>query len=262
MSIRNDAVKPGKEQAVRGTGAGKVKLTVVADKAATRPKGTGTRHVHDAIQQRILSLELPPGSDLDEASLVRSFGVSRTPVREALIRLASAGLVVLLPNRGARVAPLELSHIRSFFEALELCQRAVTRWAAARRTDADLVAIDRHRQLFEKMAAKRDQDGMNPANRDFHLAIASACGNTHLQEAYGRLLNEGFRLSRLSLAYGDGGKGPTDLDQIVDDHRLICRHIADGNLDKADGMATTHTNTFRARINVYLQSNLSKDMKL
>jgi DNA-binding GntR family transcriptional regulator len=239
-----------------------VKLTVVRDKAGPLPKGTGTRHVYDAIQQRILSLDLPPGSDLDEASLVRNFGVSRTPVREALIRLASEGLVVLLPNRGARVAPLELSRIRSFFEALDLTQRAVTRWAAARRSDADLVKIDQHRQAFEKMAGKHDEDGMNLANRDFHVAIAAACGNTHLQEGYARLLNEGFRLSRLSLAYGDTGKGRSDLDQIVDEHRLISGHIADRSQDEADAVASAHTNTFRARINVYLESSLSKDVKL
>src|SRR5205085_12410577 len=69
-----------------------------------RPKGTGTQRVYAQVREDIISLRLPPGADLDEASLEQRFGVSRTPVREALIRLASEGLIVLLPNRGARIS--------------------------------------------------------------------------------------------------------------------------------------------------------------
>src|SRR5216684_1398013 len=64
---------------------------------AGRPKGTGTQHVYSQVREDIIGLRLPPGSDLDEAGLEQRFGVSRTPVREALIRLASDGLIVLLP---------------------------------------------------------------------------------------------------------------------------------------------------------------------
>ena len=75
-----------------------------------------------------------PASDVNEASArSEQFGVSRTPVREALIRLASEGLITLLPNQGARVSSIELSDIAQMFEMLELTQRAVNRWCAARR---------------------------------------------------------------------------------------------------------------------------------
>ena len=71
----------------------------------TRPraKGTSTAWIYERLRRDILSLSIDPGEDLDEAGLVERFGMSRTPVREALIRLASDGLVELLPNRGAKV---------------------------------------------------------------------------------------------------------------------------------------------------------------
>src|SRR3546814_16225391 len=86
-------------------------------------KGTSVRHAYDAIRSRIVSLDLTPGADLDEVRLVRDLGLSRTPVREALVRLAAEGLVVMLPNRTARVAPLGLQDVKEHLEAFELVQR-------------------------------------------------------------------------------------------------------------------------------------------
>ncbi len=73
-----------------------------------QPRGQGVQYVYEHLRDQIWRLELRPGSKLDEASVVRSLGVSRTPVREAIVRLASEHLVNLLPNRGAQVAPLDL----------------------------------------------------------------------------------------------------------------------------------------------------------
>ena len=103
-----------------------------------RPRGTGTDTVYQSIRAQILNLTLKPGSDLDENQLVRQFKMSRTPVREALIRLSSEGLIKLMPNIGARVASLTANEVPQLLEALELAQRATTRWAAVRRRPDDL----------------------------------------------------------------------------------------------------------------------------
>jgi DNA-binding GntR family transcriptional regulator len=127
-----------------------------------------------ALRNEILHLALKPGAKLDEMGLVRKFGISRTPVREALIRLASEGLVFLLPNRGAQVAPLDLVDIAHYFEALELLQCAVNHWAARRRTDEDLEDIRRQRDAFRRAAGRYSQGDMMETNRDLHAAIARA----------------------------------------------------------------------------------------
>ena len=106
--------------------------------ARRSPKEIGTQRVYAEVHEDIIGLRLQPGADLDEAGLEERFSVSRTPVREALIRLASEGLIFLLPNRGARVSHIDISDVPQLFEALDLCQRATIRWATARRTPRTL----------------------------------------------------------------------------------------------------------------------------
>ena len=128
----------------------------VQKKLRGRPKGHGSQFVYERLRERIVRMEIEPGSYLDELRLVDEFGVSRTPIREAIIRLASENLVVMLPNRGAQVAPLDMEELREFFEAFDLFQRAVNHWSAKRRTE-DQVAIMR-RQAAAFRAAHADGD--------------------------------------------------------------------------------------------------------
>ena len=97
-------------------------------------KGTGAGFVYDELRREILRLRLVPGAALDEAGLVIRFGLSRTPVREALIRLAADGLVTMLSNRKAQVSTLDLGNFPRFVEALNLLQRAIMLLAALRRS--------------------------------------------------------------------------------------------------------------------------------
>ena len=80
--------------------------------AAARPiRGSGVQTVYEQLRQSIVSLELPPGSALDEVRLSQQFGLSRTPVREALVRLMGDGLVTLLSNRTTIVAPIDFGKL-------------------------------------------------------------------------------------------------------------------------------------------------------
>src|SRR5215470_20172501 len=166
-----------------------------------RPKGTGTQRVYRDVRDDILGLRLSPGADLDEASLEQRFGVSRTPVREALIRLASDGLIVLLPNRGARVAQIDISDLPQLFEALELCQRATIRWAAARRNDDHVRELREQNRRFLDAARQGNTEGMGEANHAFHFVIARACGNRYFESLYVSLLAVSLRLARTCFAY-------------------------------------------------------------
>ena len=85
-----------------------------------RAKGTNTAWLYERLRRAILSLSVPPGENLEEKELVLRFGISRTPVREALIRLAADGLVVLLPNRGARVAAIDLGDFDLFQDTVKI----------------------------------------------------------------------------------------------------------------------------------------------
>jgi len=221
-------------------------------------RGTGAAHAYETLRREILSLELEPGQDLDEAGLVARLGLSRTPVREALIRLAADELVVLLPNRGAKVAPLDLADTPRYIEALDLAQRAVNRFAALRRTAEDMARIEAARDAFEDSVPGGDAMEMTERNRDFHGAIAEAAHNRYLAGHYVRLLDQGMRLLRIPFAYDPAGNGAeTHIARIVEDHRRISEAIAGRDADRAEALGHAHAELFRSRLMMYLQRNLS-----
>ena len=227
-------------------------------------KRVGTARVYLEIRNRILELQYAPGADLDEAALEKVLGVSRTPVREALIRLASEGLVVQSPNRCAHVAPIGIATIRQYFEALDLCQRAVTRWAALRHRPEDMALIEKKHLEFKGAAATGDVKRMLEANQEFHMAIAASCENAYLAQTYGRLFAEGQRLARLTLAYSPRfGIDPSEhLEKVINEHQAMVDAITVRDADRAEELGRAHTVLFRSRINEYLNQNLAGDLDI
>lgn len=221
----------------------------------------GRQDVYRALRRQILNLDLEPGSELDEISLSRRFGVSRTPVREALIRLSSDGLVAMQRGRGARVAPLDLRYLRDFFEGLDILQRAVTRLAAIRREVGDLEAIEAHMLAFEVGAAALDSDTVNETNYHFHLAIAAAAKSAHLGDSYGRLMAEGLRLSYVCFAKEQrtDARLNAHLGNIESEHREMYRAIRARDADAAERVAGAHVELFKTRmLNVLVSFDLAK----
>jgi DNA-binding GntR family transcriptional regulator len=227
---------------------------------AHRPKGTGRQYAYDLLRRSILTLELAPGSMLDEVSMVRQFGVSRTLVREAIISLSSEGLVQLLPNRGARVTGFELDDVRAWHEAIELLHRAVTRWAAIRHRPEHAGAIRRERLAFERAAKANDADEMMEANRRLHLAIADACGNLLVTNQYERLLTLGLRLSRLILSYEANATDVSlaqHIGRIIDQHREMEAAILARDADRAEQLGGSHAQLSLDRSVATLRSSLA-----
>ena len=267
--------RPGKSQKSRirksgrsassGTGIGAPEpVASIASSPIGRPKGTGMQRVYAQIREDIIALRLPPGGDLDEASLEERFGVSRTPVREALIRLASEGLIVLLPNRGARVTHIDISDVPQLFEALELCQRATIRWAAARQTPADIANLRLINKKFLDAAKADDSNLMGDANKEFHMMIGRICGNRYFESLYSSLLAVSLRLARTAFAYAPQSGDPHEgyYMEVVRQHEAMINAVENGAADEAESLARIHTDLFRDRINRYLNSNLAGTIAL
>src|SRR5215472_1518435 len=119
---------------------------------------TEAQRVHAALRHAIMVLDVEPGAALEEERLCRQYNVSRTPLREALIRLASEGLVELEPNRSARVAALQFVDVVDHYEAMDVLQPAIWHFAAVRVTSADLKrireALDRLRKALSRQDAR------------------------------------------------------------------------------------------------------------
>ena len=159
------------------------------DADGKRAKGAGWKNVYETLRTEILALTLQPGQLLDETSLAERFDLSRSPVREALIRLGVEDLVVTLPNRSTIVAPIELENFPKYVDALDVAQRFNARLAAELRTDADLKIMESRQRRFEAAVKSGNHLAMSQTNKDFHMAIAHAGGNPHfigvLREAAG-----------------------------------------------------------------------------
>jgi len=205
--------------------------------------------VYDELRQRILSLELAPGTIFDEARAVQELGVSRTPVREAVIRLVSEGLL-RRDGRQIRVSSFEVGQLRPFFEANRLLSRALHRLAALRRTRSQLERIREEMQAFEETLTGSDDLAMNEANYRFHREIALAADSSFLERTYSDIQLEAMRLSRQCFEVGDNSTDQfqAHIAQIVTDHRDLFRAIDDRNPDAADLVASRHSDLFRDRV--------------
>lgn len=166
----------------------------------SRSRTSSAQRVYDTLRGEILTLTLAPSTALDEIALSTRFALSRTPIREALVRLAADGLVVSLPNRGAIVAPLDLSRTHAYFDALALMQRATTVLAARHHRTDDLPAIEALQARFAEAVRTGAVLPMIEVNRDFHVTLACTGRNDYYTDFYARLLDEGRRMLRLYYA--------------------------------------------------------------
>lgn len=137
-----------------------------------------TRALADDIAEGMLA----PGVKLDEQALAVRFGVSRTPVRETLSRLASSGLVEKRPHRGVVVANVTLERLMQMFEVMTELEGCCARFAAERMSEAEKRALaDLHRASLTEVTAD-DLDGYDAANRRFHRAVYEGGRNPFLVE--------------------------------------------------------------------------------
>jgi DNA-binding GntR family transcriptional regulator len=221
-------------------------------------RGYGAIHVFERLRDEILSLELKPGQLIDEASLAARFEVSRSPVREALVRLAAEGLVETVPNKGTVVTPLNLEEMPQYFDALDLIQRAINRLAARHRTEDDLVVIRQASREFSKRVVANDALGMIAQNVVFHLAIATAARNRILADTYRRILSEGRRALRLYYrSYGD-----TLPPELAVAHDAQIEAIAARDEDLAERLGHEHAEEVHQRFIHFLSQRNTRDIAI
>lgn len=233
-------------------------------KDTTEPAGGAKRHggryIYEELRKQILTLKLKPGMPLDEVSLAAQFGLSRSPVRDALARLISEGLVTILPNRTTLVTPFEIEEFPNYISALDLIQRAVTRLAAMQRTDDDLLRIREADAAYLEAVGTGDFQAMSERNKAFHMAIAEAGKNPYFISYYEKLLGEGQRLLHLHFDYIISAASTTT--RLGRDHDEMVNAIAARKPDEAERAAHEHTMLFQRRFLAYMQQNLTESMSV
>jgi DNA-binding GntR family transcriptional regulator len=152
--------------------------------AKSRPRVQGVMMADAAyrmIRQRILDNEWAPGHQVLEQALALELGMSRTPVREACIRLANEGLVEVVPRHGMRVLPVSPSDMREIYQILtSLESMAAELVAQARPTAAELAPLEKTSRDMEKALKRDDLDAWAEADERFHRQLVQMCGNAKL----------------------------------------------------------------------------------
>jgi DNA-binding GntR family transcriptional regulator len=200
--------------------------------AATR----AYRHV----KQRLLDGVYGDGELLSEGSIAHELGVSRTPVREALLQLQGERLLTLYPKRGALVTPISIREVAELFETRLLVERHCLRASAAGPAlpKALETELARQRELF----ARGDLPGFAAADREFHRVWVAAAGNRILLELYDRLRDRQQRVTATMIAADS--RRPREL---IEEHASIIAALDGGDADGALSALERHLNAARLR---------------
>ncbi len=182
--------------------------------------------VAEQLRSKIFAHELKPGAWLDEQALAADYGISRTPLREALKVLAAEGLVVLKPRRGCYVTELSEQDLDDVFPVMAILEGMVAQEATRRVTSTNwrnLCAI--HNEL-EQTAAANNVDGFFDANQRFHTALKDIAGNRYLAQ----LIDDARKL--LKLTRRDSLRLSGRITQSLAEHReiLAAIEVRDENL--------------------------------
>lgn len=190
--------------------------------------------LRDQLEQEIVTGAFRPGERLDEQSLAARFGVSRTPIREALMQLASAGLVGLQPRRGAFVASLSLKDVIERFEVMAVLEAACGALAARRIAEAERRALVEAHEACVEQAVSGDADSYYYANERFHHVIYDACHNTYLGEQARQLHDRLKPFRRLQL------RARSRVATSLDEHQHIVDAILAGDSKQAEQQLRDH----------------------
>jgi DNA-binding GntR family transcriptional regulator len=185
---------------------------------------------------RVLDSTFAGGDLITEGEVADALGMSRTPVREAFLRLESEGLLRLYPKRGALVVPVSIGEVDAVMETRMLVEhfalsKVLADGAAPEVADALTAAIAQQ----EEYAAAGDTDGFVAVDREFHKRFVAAAGNEIVAGVYESLRDRQQRMVITSLL-----RDAKRIESILVEHRAIADAIRDGDLDRAQSVLTDH----------------------
>jgi DNA-binding GntR family transcriptional regulator len=195
---------------------------------------TASITIRDRVRDDIVAGTLPFGSRLTLDLLARRYSVGHMPVREALRQLEGEGLVVLTPNRGARVRAVDVEFARNIFDLRIAIEAMLTR-RAAERIGADAVArLEAIEAQYEVRARQHDFDALLPLNREFHDVINDAANNPEAA----KVLERHWHV--IAALWNVHGYGERRVAGVISDHRQIIEALGTHDAEVAACLAMAH----------------------
>ncbi len=204
-----------------------------------RPARTAADLVHHRLRQEIVTLRTPPGAPIFEKEIAAAHGVSRTPVREALLRLADEGLVEITPKSGTRVARIPVVALADAMCAREAIELMLVRKASARARPSDVTAMRAILMRQHERLEAHDAAGFHETDEALHFAIAEAAGRPGVWAMVLQIKVQLDRLRRLTLPNFDW------LRHVVHEHEEVVEGIASGDPDRAAAAMQAHFHSLK-----------------
>ncbi len=200
---------------------------------------------YSIIKEKIITVEMPPGSLIQESKLMEELNLGRTPIREALKQLEAERLVVVVPRRGIFVADVQITDLQQIYEIRVALEGLCARLAAERATAEQIAEMG---SCCQQMAHR---DGMNTQeliliDRNFHRLLAQAAHNKFLTNEIELFYNLALRLWYLALNKVE----PVDLD--TDRHQAVLQAIRDRDSHRAEELMKQHIQHFQETIRALL----------
>ncbi|NNE80721.1 MAG: GntR family transcriptional regulator [Silicimonas sp.] len=191
---------------------------------AEAAKSSRVDDAYERLKYEIRTNRMPPGYQAPEPEIALRLGMSRTPVREALIRLEAEGLVELIPRRGARVLPIQADDMREIYEILTALEPdAAARLADRRPSDAELAPLEQATRDMETALESEDLDTWAEADDRFHVALLDLQGNRRLKSFVMSLYDQAHRARIVTLRMRGAPQKSTE------EHREILEHLRKGD---------------------------------
>jgi len=216
---------------------------------STQRSATMASVVFRELRDEIVSMRRKPGEAIAEKQIAESYGVSRTPVREAVLRLADDGLVEVFPQSGTYVSRIPLYRLPEAIVIRKALEEGTVRYAASRASAADIRALHANLELQERMQAEGDHEGFHQSDEAFHALLAEVSGYPGFWTVIQQVKVQVDRCRRLTLP------GPGRMIQVMAEHAAVVEAIAAHDPERAVKSIAAHLDGLRTAVDAVSASH-------
>ncbi|GAF12424.1 LOW QUALITY PROTEIN: transcriptional regulator, GntR family [Bacillus sp. JCM 19046] len=200
----------------------------------TKFKVSTREFVYDTIRDLIMTLELPPGSAISEKEIAEELEVSRTPVREAFLKLSEDELLSILPQRGSFVTLIDLDHVEEARFLREQAETGMIKLACESMSEGILRQMQANVEAQKKAKQDEDETSLFKLDREFHQLLAAGTNKLRVWQAIQRMDTHSNRLRKLSMNL------KLNWDLLIEQHEAMVQAIEAGDTNAAEAVMHAH----------------------
>ena len=192
-----------------------------------------------AFKHRLITLRYKPGDYLNTAQVMEDLKMGRTPVNQAVHRLATEGLLQIIPRKGVMVSPLSIDDALELIEVRLVNEALCVRLAAARISDAQITTLRQLNQQIARASAAHERETMMLLDREFHQGLAEIAGNRRLTDILSIIHAQAQRFWATTLS------SVRHMEEVIAEHEAIISALEQGDVQQAEAATRVHILSFR-----------------